>query len=426
MTGAEMVSRCAEIVANSGDIRYVPVIAGEHWSTETVRSLIYVRKQILEWREVPDAVLEADTDALVRPFAVARCDLDVAFLQHDLGRPMRLGHAARVLDRRVLTDLGRRPFTGPFPFGHECVAEVVRTGGEVRSVAPGDAVIVPFQISCGRCTACSQGLTAACGTDRRTPISMYGLGTATGGWGGAMSDLLRVPHADHMLVQVPDGVDPVALASASDNIPDGWRSVAAPLARFPGAPVLVLGGQARSIGLYAAASALALGAERVDYVDSSADRLGIAAALGATPLSRFRRRGWPRLGSTARYPVVVDASGERGALQYALRSLAPGGICTSVALYFESGTRLPLWTMYVNQASFVTGMANARAELPAVVDAVVAGRLRPELVTRVVADWADAPQALLDPTAKVVVRRARAHEPSGVRSAGAPRDPHPA
>jgi threonine dehydrogenase-like Zn-dependent dehydrogenase len=404
-----------EIVANSGDTRYVPVIAGERWSTEIVRSLIYARKQILEWREIPDAVLEADTDALVRPFAVARCDLDVAFLRHDLGRPMRLGHAARVLDRRVLTDLGRRPFTGPFPFGHECVAEVVRTGGEVRSVTPGDAVIVPFQISCGRCKACSQGLTAACGTNRRTPISMYGLGTATGGWGGTMSDLLRVPHADHMLVQVPDGVDPVALASASDNIPDGWRSVAAPLARFPGAPVLVLGGRARSVGLYAAASALALDAERVDYIDSSQERLSIAATLGATPLTRIGRRGWPRLSSTARYPIVVDASGERGALHHALRSLAPGGVCTSVAPYFESGTRLPLWTMYVNQASFVTGLANARAELPAVLDAVTAGRLRPELVTRVVADWSDAPQALLDPTTKVVVRRARAYKPSDAK-----------
>ncbi|MBO0885614.1 MAG: hypothetical protein J2P17_35830, partial [Mycobacterium sp.] len=120
-------------------------------------------------------------------------------------------------------------------------------------------------------------------------------------------------------------------------------------------------------------------------------------------------RGWPRPSSTARYPIVVDASGERGALRHALRSLAPGGVCTSVAPYFASGTRLPLWTMYVNQASFITGLANARAELPAVLDAVTAGQLRPELVTSMVADWVDAPQALLDPTTKVVVRRARVY-----------------
>lgn len=374
-----------------------------------VRTLMYVRKRVLEWREVHDPVLEAETDALVRPFAVARCDLDNAFLHHDLGTPIRIGHGVGLLDRRLLHDLGRRPFTGPFPFGHECVAEVVRTGAAVGSVASGDVVVVPFQISCGRCASCGRGLTAACATDRHTAISMYGLGKASGGWGGVMSDLLRVPHADHMLLRVPAGVDPVALASASDNIPDGWRTVAGPLARNPGAPVLVLGGRAKSVGLYAAASAVALGAAQVDYLDTSTERLDIAATLGARPLRRRSgRHGWPaRKRPGTRYPIVVDASGERGALEHAMRSLTAGGVCTSVTPYFTAGTRLPLWTMYVQQASFVTGLTNARAELPAVLNAVSAGRLRPELVTGLLADWDDAPTALLAPTAKVVVARAR-------------------
>jgi threonine dehydrogenase-like Zn-dependent dehydrogenase len=364
---------------------------------------MYVRKRVLEWREVHDPVLEADTDALVRPFVVARCDLDSAFLRHDLGAAIRIGHGVGLLDHGLFHDLGRRPFTGPFPFGHECVAEVVRTGAAVGSVVSGDVVVVPFQISCGRCASCGRGLTSACTTDRRTAISMYGLGQAGGGWGGVMSDLLRVPHADHMLLRVPDGVGPVALASAGDNIPDGWRAVAEPLARNPGAPVLVLGGRAKSVGLYAAASAVALGAARVDYLDTSTERLDIAATLGARPL---RRRGWPARKRPG-YPIVVDASGARGALGYAMRSLTAGGVCTSVTPYFTAGTRLPLWTMYVRQATFSTGLTNARAELPAVLNAVAAGRLRPELVTGLLADWEDAPTALLAPTAKVVVARAR-------------------
>jgi threonine dehydrogenase-like Zn-dependent dehydrogenase len=383
-------------------------IAGQpRWLAPVVRTLMYVRKRILEWREAPDPVLEADTDALVRPFAVARCDLDNAFLRHDLGVPIRIGHGVGLLDRRLLDDLGRRPFTGPFPFGHECVAEVVRTGAAVGSVAPGDVVVVPFQISCGRCASCGRGLTAACATDRRTAISMYGLGEASGGWGGVMSDLLRVPHAEHMLLRVPAGVDPVALASASDNIPDGWRAVAGPLARNPGAPVLVLGGRAKSVGLYAAASAVALSATQVDYLDTSIERLDIAAKLGARPLhrrtGRYQSPGRDR--PSTRYPIVVDASGERGALEHAVRSLTAGGVCTSVTPYFTAGTRLPLWTMYVQQSSFVTGLANARAELPAVLRAVAEGRLRPELVTGLLADWEDAPSALLTPVAKVIVTR---------------------
>jgi len=206
--------------------------------------------------------------------------------------PIRIGHGLGLLDRRLLHDLGCRPFTGPFPFGHECVAEVVRTGAAVRSVAPGDVVVVPFQISCGR------GPTAACATDRRTAIAMCGLGEASGGWGGVMSDLLRVPHAEHMLLPVPAGVDPVALASA--------------------------------------------------------ERLDIAATLGARPR---RRRTWP---VRDRYPIVVDANGERGALEHAMRSLTAGGVCTSVTPYFTAGTRLPLWTMYVQQASFLTAAGSAR------------------------------------------------------------------
>ena len=66
------------------------------------------------------------------------------------------------------------------------------------------------------------------------------------------SDLVRVPYADAMLVPLPDGLEPATVASASDNIPDAWRTVAPPLERRPGAEVLVVAGGARSIALYAA------------------------------------------------------------------------------------------------------------------------------------------------------------------------------
>ncbi|WP_232665846.1 alcohol dehydrogenase catalytic domain-containing protein [Pseudonocardia sp. TRM90224] len=370
-----------------------------------MRTLFYLRKGTLEWVDAPDIDMTSDMDAIVRPIAVARCDLDDAFLRHDLGRPLQLAHAAKLVDQRLLDYLGRKPFAGPFPFGHECVAEVLEVGHEVRSVRRGDVVVVPFQISCGSCRACTTGLTASCTTAGRTPVSMYGLGAATGGWGGAMTDRLRVPYADHMLLPIPPDVEPATLASAADNIPDGWRAVAHPLNRRPSAPVLVLGGQAKSVGLYAAASALALGAESVDYLDTDPQR------LGARPVERAAswRRTPARRGE---YPVVVDANGERGALAYAIKSLAPGGICTSVALYFATGTRVPMWELYVRQGTLTTGLANARAELPAVLAAVATGSLRPELVTGVLADWEDAPQALLARATKVVVTRARITEAS--------------
>jgi len=262
---------------------------------------------------------------------------------------------------------------------------------------------VPFQISCGRCVPCARGLTAHCATDRRTPVSAYGFGAATGGWGGAVSDLLSVPHADAMLVRIPAGVDPAALASASDNLPDGYRAVAPHLAALPGAPVLVVGGRARSIGLYAAASAVALGSSRVDYVDDDRQRLEIAARLGAHPIAVDRRGRAPAL---VEYPITVDASGSAKGLTLAIRSLGPGGVCTTVALYVRHGTAVPLWRMMMRGNTLITGLANVRADLPAVLELVRQGRLDPARVTTLSAAWDDAPRALLEPGTKVVIARA--------------------
>ena len=102
-------------------------------------------------------------------------------------------------------------------------------------------------------------------------MAMYGMAPLAGlDGGGFMADQLLVPYADAMLVGVPDAVDPVAIASLSDNIPDGWRAVGpyrVELAVLDPADRRVLVAGRLSIGLYAAAFASAYGAQ-VDYVDT--------------------------------------------------------------------------------------------------------------------------------------------------------------
>jgi alcohol dehydrogenase len=110
---------------------------------------------------------------------------------------------------------------------------------------------------------------------------MYGFGAFGGDWGGMLSDLALVPYADAMLVPIPEGFDPATVASAADNMPDGWRTVAPALAEVPAANVLIVGGAGRSIAHYAVDAVLALGAASVTYVDTDAERLGVAQALGA-------------------------------------------------------------------------------------------------------------------------------------------------
>lgn len=375
-----------------------------------MRQLTYLGKRRLGWTDVSAPELRGPQEALVRPFAAARCDGDSVFLFRNITRPMQLGVGLHYLDPITYDLLGRRPYAPPFAVGHECVAEVVAVGDEVRTVEVGQKVVVPWAISCGHCAHCGIGLTSKCAV-QPTPVAAYGFGEAMGPWGGTVSDSVRVPYADAMLVPVPEGIDPISIASASDNINDGWRTVAPGLKARPHAPVLVVGGAARSIGLYAAGIAVALGAAHVDYVDSDRRRLEIAAALGARPLeipanarARWFRQNAPRVGG--RYPVTVDASANPDGLRYAIRSLAPGGICTSVGYYFQARTGLPLMYMYATGATLHTGVSHARANIPDVLALIQARRFRPELVTTLVADWDDAPAAFLERTTKVVVQRA--------------------
>lgn len=373
-----------------------------------MQQLYYLKKHKLEWRERPSPKLQHADEAIVRPIAAARCDLDNAFLLRDMSAAVRIGLALHILDPLVKDTIGDPPFEGPFPYGHECVAEVVELGPDVKNFTVGDKVIVPFQLSCGHCGTCRLDLTAHCQTNRTTPIRAFGFGKVTGDLGGMVVDLFRVPNASHMLVKVPDDVSPASVASASDNIADGWRTVAAPLRARPGAPVLVVGGRAKSVSLYAVAAAVALNSERVDYLDTNAERLRIAQTLGATPIrleKSFRHMKGSSLFRNGGYPIVVDGSGASGALDFAIRSLSPGGICTTVFFHLRKGTPVPLWQMYLNGSTLTTGLANVRVDIPEILRTVQSGRLRPELVTTLQADWNDAPLALLDPSTKVVLVR---------------------
>jgi alcohol dehydrogenase len=291
---------------------------------------------------------------------------------------------------------GTYPLPGPYPFGHEGVAEVVAVGDGVTGTRPGDVVVVPFQISCGVCEPCRRGRTGNCTNHPR--MSVYGLGQLGGlAWGGLLADLVAVPHADAMLVTVPAGLDPVAVASASDNIPDGWRCVGPQLAAEPGAEVLVVGGAEgpNSIGLYAVGLAAALGAGRIVYADDDPGRLATATAYGAETLDG------PPPKKAGAFPITVDASGSTEGLRCALNSTASDGMCTSPSVYL-SDPAIPMFAMYSRCCSLHTGRVHARPAIPAVLDLVAAG-FDPSIVTSAVVSRADAAAALAEPPMKLVV-----------------------
>ena len=114
-----------------------------------MRQLTCTGPGTVEWRDVPEPRLQSDVEALVRPLAVARCDIDL-----------------------FLTS-GAIPAREPFALGHECVGEVVALGDAVATLAIGQRVVVAFQVSCGTCRSCTAGHTANC--DRFPVLSDYGM-----------------------------------------------------------------------------------------------------------------------------------------------------------------------------------------------------------------------------------------------------------
>ncbi|HZZ45515.1 MAG TPA: alcohol dehydrogenase catalytic domain-containing protein [Pseudonocardia sp.] len=340
-----------------------------------MRALTFEGPGRVAWRDQPDPTLPP-AGALVRPLAVARCDLDAAMALHGL-------------------------FPGPYCVGHECVAEVIEVADGVASLAPGQRVVVPFQVSCGDCIQCRAGRFAACVIYRAPAGAAFGFGPAGGGHGGALADVLAVPNAEHLLLAAPERLSDTALCLLSDNVSDGYRTVAEHLFREPGADVLVVGGYAASIGLYAVACAVALGAGRVRYLDTDPARVAVAGNLGAEAV--VHTGDWPRRFDRAR--ITVDNTGTPRGLATVLRSTDDYGYCTSVAIHFEPVTEVPLLEMYTRGVTFHVSRTDSRRLLPQVLDLVVERRLDPLAVPVTSVDWADAERAWLAPATKLVARR---------------------
>ncbi|MEP6012389.1 MAG: alcohol dehydrogenase catalytic domain-containing protein, partial [Parasphingorhabdus sp.] len=105
----------------------------------SMQQLNFIRPGTLEWHEVSAPRIENGGQAIVKPLAVTRCDLDLYIANGTI--PMK---------------------DGPFAFGHEIAGVVVEIGDEVTCCKPGDKVIVPFQINCGTCKNCRAGFTNGC------------------------------------------------------------------------------------------------------------------------------------------------------------------------------------------------------------------------------------------------------------------------
>jgi len=338
-----------------------------------MQALYYGGPQKLYWQEAQAPKLASASEALVRPLAVAVCDLDMGIVA------------------------GNSPFQPPFQLGHEFAAEVVDVGDDVDNFQPGDLVAVSFQPSCGTCPACHRGHSSACHTASGTP--MYGIGSAGGDWGGALSDAVRVPFADAMMIALPPGMNPAMAAGASDNIADGYRAVAPALRARPGAEVLVAG--SGSIALYACWWAVQLGAKEVTLASRDAALLNRAEKFG---VQTEQVTLWPKRFRT--HAITVDCTGEAAGLSAVLSSTEAYGHSTSCSIYFGGDLTIPMFALNMKGIHFVTGRVNAASLLPEVLAQIAKYKLTPETVLATVVEWDDMKDALLNQTFKPIAQRA--------------------
>ncbi|WP_428343118.1 alcohol dehydrogenase catalytic domain-containing protein [Mycobacterium sp.] len=335
-----------------------------------MKALHFVKTGTLAWRDVADLRVNGPLEAVVRPLASTACDLDRSIIagQVDFGRD--------------------------YPIGHECVAEVIDVGAAVRHFVPSDICVVPWHISCGVCAQCRQGLPTACST---VPgLSGYGAPIA-GHWGGLFSDEVKVPFADGMLTRLPDTIEPVRAASASDNLTDAYVAAWRGLSRHPAAAVLVVS-SLPSLGLFAVDQALALGAAGVAFVDPDEERRELAAQLGAAAYPAID----PARHHSA-FPIVLSATAEPKRLADAIRCLTPGGHLSNIGMFFQD-VRMPVWEMYQRDVTFSTGFVSITPHVQHVLSLLERNRLHPQIFATT-HEWDSAPDVLLEPHVKPVLTR---------------------
>jgi alcohol dehydrogenase len=376
-------------------IPYLPFAYIYQSPTRIMQQLYFIKKAKLQWREVAKPQISHVQHAIVRPFAVAKCDLDDAFLFNNISLKIRLGNMLGLIDPSYKSTFGNL-LKGPFAFGHECVAEVVEIGEGVSKFNIGDVVSVPFQISCGTCISCISGLTSVC---LETPgVSTYGFGKHVQ-FGGAMSDYIKVPYADAMLLKIPDHIDPIHLASLSDNIPDAFRHLKE-VELNPNQRILIVAGKAKSVGIYSLMLSKALGVASVDYMDDNSQRLALAEKLKANNVFSSPRQ------IIGKYDLVIDTSSTSEGLATAIKSVRNFGTVSSSGIYIKKPS-LSLIEMYATGITFKIGFANARTDAERLLQLIEKVNIPFELATTKLDSWENAENAFLTETTKVIVKRER-------------------
>ncbi|GAA1754792.1 zinc-dependent alcohol dehydrogenase [Kocuria aegyptia] len=338
-----------------------------------MKALTWQGKRSVSVEEVPDPRIQEPTDAIVRITSSGICGSDL-HLYEVLGPFMDKGDVV----------------------GHEPMGIVEEVGPDVTHIKAGDRVVVPFNISCGHCFMCTQGLQSQCETTQvreyNSGCAIYGYSRMYGSVPGGQAEYLRVPHADYGPVKVPETGEDERYLYLSDVVPTAWQAVkyAAPP---EGGSLAVLGlgpiGQMSArIGRHLGYRVLAVdpvaerramaerhGIETLDSAGDVAERLkdltdgrgpdAVVDAVGmeahGSPVAGMAHQAVGLLPSPlARKAMQTVGTDRLDAVYTAIDAVRRGGTISLSGVYGGTKSPLPLLTMFDKQVQLRMGQCNVK------------------------------------------------------------------
>jgi alcohol dehydrogenase len=293
-----------------------------------MKAIVYHGPGNKAWEEVAKPTIKEDTDAIVRVDATTICGTDLHILKGDV---------PAVTDGRIL--------------GHEAVGTVEAVGGGVKTVKPGDRVLVSCITSCGSCRYCRE--------------ASYGQCIGGGGWilghkiDGTQAEFVRVPFADTSTYKVPSTVSSEDVLMLADILPTGYEVGVLNGQVKPGDVVAVVG--AGPIGLAAILGARLYSPAHIVAIDLADSRLDAAKRFGADvvvnnatedPMARILE-----LTEGLGADVAIEAVGVPDTFELAARLIRPGGYVANVGVHGKPVT-LHLEDLWIRNVTITTGLVD--------------------------------------------------------------------
>jgi threonine dehydrogenase-like Zn-dependent dehydrogenase len=338
-----------------------------------VKALTWQGKRSVSVEEVPDPVIQEPTDAIIRITSTAICGSDL-HLYEVLGPYMHKGDV----------------------IGHEPMGIVEEVGSGVTNLRKGDRVVIPFNIACGSCYMCRQGLQSQCETtqvrEKGSGAALFGYSELYGSVPGGQAEFLRVPHADYGAVKVGSELPDERYLFLSDILPTAWQAVE--YANVPpGGTLGVFGlgpvGQfASRIGVQRGFRVVGVdpvperremaarhGVETFDYSKDIADELremtdgrgpdAVVDAVGmeahGSPLAGFAHQALGLLPDKLAQKAMETGGVDRlAALHTSIDAVRRGGTVSLSGVYGGTASPLPLLTMFDKQLQLRMGQCNVR------------------------------------------------------------------